>query len=104
MCKVISRGIDIAPGPYNRLPTLNDAKARSKYNLQYVRHSSCPCYSVYRVVDGERVLLGELLHSYYAKCWAFVPCIFGVGSRWYLSPTRFEAINACFNFYHGDNS
>lgn len=108
MCKVISRGIYIAPGPHCRLVRMNDAKARSKFDLHYLRIGKARVYEVYQGSGPDRRYLGQLLGSYITvDCWAFIPHIFGVGSRWYLAPTRFEAINACFCFldsYSEDNS
>lgn len=98
MCKVISRGIEVCPGPHFRMPTMNDAVAKQQFDLHYFRIGQSRTYRVYQGSGDGRKYLGVVLGWFGSRCWGYIPVIKGVGDRWYLAPTRFEALNAYHHF------
>lgn len=92
---IISRGVKVAPGWKFCSPKMKDGQFRSRFEITYQKDG----YG-YRVWQGrypDRVFLGVLIHSPSTPCWAFIP--HNKSDRWYIAPTRVQAINECFHFY-----
>lgn len=98
MCCVIVRGLSVAPPLSNRFFTCHDAVAKKKYGLVYVREGRTRQYRVYLGSVSRENYIGAVISWYNSHCWAFIPDVYGVGERWFLAPTRFEAINAFCRF------
>ncbi len=97
MCKLIIRGVEISPGPRERGPRMNDAQAKNKYSLHYKKLGPW----LYEVRIGKYPSwrkIGVVFSPGNCQCWVFSPQIYGVGDRWYIAPTRFEAIDAYCHF------
>lgn len=100
MTKVIPRGVKVVPRPHSRVAGMRDSVAQNQFHIRYGRVDRARTFRVYRGEYPDREELGVVIGWFGSQCWAFIPN--KPGDRWYLAPTRFEAINACLNLYPGE--